>query len=169
MLTHCTQVLYVRKGSPLSDRLLNFTATIPYSDDTIQHVVKNVCEPLGYFPASPSEYGYVGGVDMHTVTHHGHTRPSPHTHTHTNTVTRIFTTDAHCGMDWSETTTAHCPMCCLITHWGGLIPFGHNPRCIEKNGRVLAAAWTSARGCLGTSGYFNGDGKIMRITHGGPR
>lgn len=58
LLLPLLQVFYVRKGSLLGDRLLNFTASIPYSDDTIQDVVKNVCEPLGYFPASPSEYGY---------------------------------------------------------------------------------------------------------------
>lgn len=51
------QVFYVRKGSLLADRLLEFSASIPYNKTDIERVVKTVCEPLGYFPASPTEYG----------------------------------------------------------------------------------------------------------------
>lgn len=51
------QVFYLRKGSLLADRLLRFTASIPYNETDIQHVVKNICEPMGYWAASSTEYG----------------------------------------------------------------------------------------------------------------
>lgn len=56
-ITHNAQVLHIRKGSMLARRLLEFSASIPYNETDIKHVVKNVCEPLGYFPSSPTEYG----------------------------------------------------------------------------------------------------------------
>lgn len=50
-------VLHIRRRSKLSYHLLNFTASIPYSPSTVRKVVSDICEPLGYAPISPAEYG----------------------------------------------------------------------------------------------------------------
>lgn len=50
-------VLYIRNHTELSSRLLRYAESMPITED-MKPLVQDKCEPVGYFPASPGEYGF---------------------------------------------------------------------------------------------------------------